>query len=58
MKRTIYPCEWGDALGRHRWRDRIQGYMPDGTPYFDRWCKRCGEWMTDVVVRPDDPKIV
>lgn len=51
-KYRLWPCEYGDAMRRHRWqwRDVTQyGPLPEGGYPKDQWCIRCGQWKTDVI---------
>lgn len=45
------PCEYGDALGRHRWkRDQPTHHItPEGEAILDDFCIRCNQWATDVI---------
>jgi hypothetical protein len=48
----VLPCEYGDAMGRHRWlwRDVTQyGNLPEGGYPTAEWCQRCGQWKLDVM---------
>lgn len=46
---VLEPCEFGDALGRHRWRVRDTGHRtPEQNIIWDDWCQRCGLFRTDV----------
>ena len=47
----VEPCDFGDKLGRHRWRVRLTHHSTPDQPVWDDWCIRCGQWLTDVVKR-------